>query len=77
MFGKKIGIDLGTTTVLVYIPKKGIIIHEPSVVAISLADAMAVGKRQRNVRTHRSIVAKRPLKDGVTLTITTGCYAIY
>ena len=35
MFQKKVGIDLGTTTVLVYLPKRGIIIHEPSVVAIS------------------------------------------
>lgn len=69
MFGKKIGIDLGTTTVLVYIPKKGIIINEPSVVAISIADrkVLAVGKEAKEMigRTPDSIVAKRPLKDGV------------
>lgn len=69
MFGKKIGIDLGTTTVLVYIPKKGLIIHEPSVVAISLIDkkVLAVGKEAKDMigRTPDSIVAKRPLKDGV------------
>jgi len=38
MFIKKIGIDLGTTTVLVYLPKRGVIINEPSVVAISKID---------------------------------------
>ena len=69
MFGKKIGIDLGTTTVLVYVPKRGIIIHEPSVVAISLVDkkVLAVGKEAKDMigRTPESIVAKRPLKDGV------------
>lgn len=69
MFAKKIGIDLGTTTVLVYIPKKGIIINEPSVVAISVVDrkVLAVGKEAKEMigRTPDSIVAKRPLKDGV------------
>ncbi|MFH1621345.1 MAG: rod shape-determining protein [Patescibacteria group bacterium] len=69
MFTKKIGIDLGTTTVLVYIPKKGIVLNEPSVVAISLADkrVLAVGKEAKEMlgRTPDTIVAKRPLKDGV------------
>lgn len=69
MFAKKIGIDLGTTTVLVYIPKKGIVLNEPSVVAISLADkrVIAVGKEANEMlgRTPDTIVAKRPLKDGV------------
>lgn len=69
MFAKKIGIDLGTTTVLVYIPKRGIIINEPSVVAISKVDktVLAVGKEAKEMlgRTPDSIVAKRPLKDGV------------
>lgn len=68
-FAKKVGIDLGTTTVLVYIPKKGIIINEPSVVAISLADkrVLAVGKEAKEMlgRTPDTIVARRPLKDGV------------
>lgn len=69
MFQKKIGIDLGTTTVLVYVPKRGIIVHEPSVVAISKADqnVLAVGKEAKDMlgRTPDTIVARRPLKDGV------------
>lgn len=69
MFIKKIGIDLGTTNVLVYIPKKGIIINEPSVVAISKADGkvLAVGLEAKDMigRTPDTIVAQRPLKDGV------------
>jgi len=69
MFAKKIGIDLGTTTVLVYIPKKGIVLNEPSVVAISIADkrVLAVGKEAKEMigRTPDTIVVKRPLKDGV------------
>jgi rod shape-determining protein MreB len=69
MFGKKIGIDLGTTTVLVYVPKRGIIINEPSVVAISKADksVLAVGKEAKDMlgRTPDTIIARRPLKDGV------------
>jgi rod shape-determining protein MreB and related proteins len=69
MFAKKIGIDLGTTTVLVYIPKRGIVLNEPSVVAISLSDkrVLAVGKEASEMlgRTPDTIVAKRPLKDGV------------
>jgi rod shape-determining protein MreB len=69
MFAKKIGIDLGTTTVLGYIPKKGIVLNEPSVVAVSLADkrVLAVGKEAKEMlgRTPDTIVARRPLKDGV------------
>lgn len=69
MFIKKIGIDLGTTNVLVYVPKKGIIINEPSVVAISKADGkvLAVGLEAKDMigRTPDTIVAERPLKDGV------------
>lgn len=69
MFTKKIGIDLGTTSVLVYVQKKGIVLNEPSVVAISLADkrVLAVGKEAKEMlgRTPDTIVAKRPLKDGV------------
>ncbi|MFA5935831.1 MAG: rod shape-determining protein [Patescibacteria group bacterium] len=69
MFAKKVGIDLGTTTVLVYVPKKGIILNEPSVVAVSLADkrVLAVGKEAKDMlgRTPDTIVARRPLKDGV------------
>lgn len=69
MFIPKIGIDLGTATVLVYVPKRGIIIHEPSVVAVTVADKriMAVGKEAKEMvgRTPDSIIAHRPLKDGV------------
>ena len=65
----KIGIDLGTTNVLVYVPRRGIVINEPSVVAISKADkkVLAVGKEAKDMlgRTPDTIVALRPLKDGV------------
>lgn len=69
MFQKKIGIDLGTTYTLVYLPKRGIVLNEPSVVAISLIDRqiLAVGNDAKEMlgRTPDSIVAYRPLKDGV------------
>ncbi len=65
----KIGIDLGTTNILVYVPKRGIVINEPSVVAISKHDkkVLAVGKEAKDMlgRTPDTIVALRPLKDGV------------
>lgn len=69
LFIKKIGIDLGTTNVLVHIPKRGIVINEPSVVAISTLDkkVLAVGAEAKEMlgRTPETIVASRPLKDGV------------
>lgn len=69
MFVKKIAIDLGTTTVLVYVPRRGIVINEPSVVAISTTDKkiLAVGKEAKEMlgRTPDTIVASHPLKDGV------------
>ncbi len=69
MFIKKVGIDLGTMNTLVYIPKKGIVINEPSVVAISIIDKkiLAVGIEAKNMlgRTPDTIVATKPLKDGV------------
>lgn len=69
MWHRKIGIDLGTTTVLVYVPKRGIVINEPSVVAVSKIDKtiLAVGKEAKDMlgRTPDTIVARRPLKDGV------------
>jgi len=69
MFVKRIGIDLGTTNTLVHVPGRGIIINEPSVVAISLMDkkVLAVGDEAKEMigRTPDSIVASRPLKDGV------------
>ncbi len=69
MFVKKIGIDLGTVNTLVYVPKRGIAINEPSVVAVSQRDGkvLAVGSEAREMigRTPDTIVAKRPLKEGV------------
>jgi rod shape-determining protein MreB len=69
MFETKIGIDLGTANTLVYVPKKGIIINEPTVVAISLTDnkVLAVGQEAKEMlgRTPETIVASRPMKDGV------------
>jgi len=69
MFVKKIGIDLGTTNVLICLPKKGIVINEPSVVAVQTEEnqVMAVGSEAKEMigRTPETIVANRPLKDGV------------
>lgn len=71
MFGmtKDIGIDLGTANTLVYMRGKGIIIREPSVVAVDkkLQCVRYVGQEAKDVigRTPGSIVAVRPLKDGV------------
>lgn len=69
MFLKKIAIDLGTTNTLVHIPKRGIVINEPSVVAVSINDRkiLAVGNEAKEMlgRTPDTIVALRPLKDGV------------
>lgn len=69
MFQSKIGIDLGTANTLVHFPKKGIVINEPTVVAISLEDnrVLAVGQEAKEMlgRTPETIVASRPMKDGV------------
>ncbi|OGY46542.1 MAG: rod shape-determining protein [Candidatus Buchananbacteria bacterium RIFCSPHIGHO2_01_FULL_44_11] len=69
MLIKKIGIDLGTTNSLVYVPRRGIVINEPSVVAISAADkrVLAVGIEAKEMlgRTPDTIIAVRPMKDGV------------
>ena len=69
MFTKEIGIDLGTANTLVYMRGKGIIIREPSVVAVDTRTDRAkyVGQEAKDVigRTQGSIVAVRPLKDGV------------
>ena len=65
----KLGIDLGTTNVLFYVPQKGIVINEPCVVALSASDnkVMAIGQEAKNMlgRTPESIIAVHPLKDGV------------
>ena len=69
MLIKKIGIDLGTTNSLVYVPKRGIVINEPSVVAVSVVDKkiLAVGAEAKEMlgRTPDTIIAVRPMKDGV------------
>ena len=69
MFIKRIGIDLGTTYTLIYVPKRGIVINEPSVVAVSIDDnkILAVGNEAKDMigRTPDTIKAVRPLKEGV------------
>ena len=69
MLGQDIGIDLGTATILVYIKGKGIVLKEPSVVAIDKVHnkVLAVGEEARRMvgRTPGNIVAVRPLRDGV------------
>ncbi|MBI5466986.1 MAG: rod shape-determining protein [Candidatus Kerfeldbacteria bacterium] len=66
---RRIGIDLGTTYTLVHLPGRGIVLNEPSVVAMSLLDkkVLAVGDEAKEMigRTPDTIVASRPLKDGV------------
>jgi len=68
-FTPKLGIDLGTTTTLVYVPGKGVVLHEPSVVAVSEIDnkILAVGNEAKEMigRTPDEIIAYRPMKDGV------------
>ena len=67
-FGQDVGIDLGTATVIVYIKGKGIVLREPSVVAVdrNSGDVLAVGGEARRMlgRTPGNIVATRPLRDG-------------
>ncbi len=69
MIVRKLGIDLGTANTLVFIPKKGIVINEPSVVAIAEDDnqVLAIGSEARNMlgRTPEMIRTYKPLKDGV------------
>ena len=68
-FSRNIGIDLGTATVLVYVQGKGIVLQEPSVVAIdtNTDQILKVGKEAQQMlgRTPGNIVAVRPLRDGV------------
>ena len=68
-FGQDIGIDLGTATVIAYVKGKGIVLREPSVVAVNNVtnEVVAVGGEARRMlgRTPGNIVATRPLKDGV------------
>ncbi len=68
-FVKKLGIDLGTANTLVFSPGRGVILNEPSVVAVSELDnkILAVGSEAKNMigRTPESIVTFRPMRDGV------------
>lgn len=69
MFSKDIGIDLGTANVLIHVKGKGIVLNEPSVVAMDRKtnEVLAVGEAARRMigRTPENIIAVRPLKDGV------------
>ena len=69
MFVKKIGVDLGTVNVLVYVGGRGIVLNEPSIVAISANDnrIVAIGNEARAMlgRTPENIMVMRPMRDGV------------
>ncbi len=69
IFSKKLGIDLGTANTLVFLPGKGVILNEPSVVAVSEIDnkILAVGIEAKEMigKTPDSIIAYRPMRDGV------------
>jgi len=68
-FSPKLGIDLGTANTLVFVPNKGIVLNEPSVVAVSEVDkkVLAVGNEAKEMigRTPDTIIAYRPMRDGV------------
>ena len=67
-FKQKLGIDLGTNEVVIYIPTKGIVLREPTVVAVSLTDKkiMAIGTAAKEMlgKMPESIMAIKPIKDG-------------
>lgn len=69
IFSRKIGIDLGTSNTLVHVPRRGIVLNEPTVVAVTVDDnkVVAVGSEAKDMlgRTPETIVASRPMKDGV------------
>ena len=69
MFGTDIGIDLGTATILIFEKKRGVVLREPSVIAVDLdtGNILAVGYEAKNMvgRVPGSIVSVRPLRDGV------------
>jgi rod shape-determining protein MreB len=69
LFGKDMAMDLGTANTLIYIKGKGVVLNEPSVVAINRdsGKTIAVGHKAKEYlgRTNPSILASRPLKDGV------------
>lgn len=69
LFSPRLGIDLGTTNVLVFVPGKGVVLNEPSVVAVNTETnkvvAIGVDAKAMIGRTPDSITAYRPMKDGV------------
>jgi rod shape-determining protein MreB len=68
MFSRRIAIDLGTANILVYVPKRGIVVNEPSVVAIDDQNKIvAIGAEAKEMlgRTPDNITASRPLQNGV------------
>lgn len=69
MLTRRVGIDLGTVNTRVYLPRRGVVIHEPSVVALGLDDhrILAVGDAARDMlgRTPENILASQPLREGV------------
>jgi rod shape-determining protein MreB len=68
-FSKKVAIDLGTANSLVYVVGQGIVLEEPTVVAVSVNDGkvLAVGKEAQSMlgRTPGNIKASKPMRDGV------------
>ncbi len=69
MFIRKIGIDLGTCNSVIFVPQKGVVLKEPSVVAVSISEnkILAVGAEAKEMigRTPEDIKVYRPMKDGV------------
>src|SRR4030043_422601 len=69
MLFKRLGIDLGTANSVVYLQGKGIVLNEPTVVAVSLSDkkVVAVGNQAKEMlgRTPGNIIASRPMRNGV------------
>ncbi len=70
--GTEVGIDLGTSNILVYVKGRGIVVREPSVVAVSDGDIVAMGEEAREMlgRTPGSITAVKPVQDGVIANFT-------
>src|SRR5271154_2156581 len=69
VFSKDLAIDLGTANTVVYVPNRGIVLDEPSVVAVKAhtKQVLAAGKSAKEMlgKTPESIIASRPLRDGV------------
>jgi rod shape-determining protein MreB len=80
---KRIGIDLGTSFIRIYIPKQGIIVNEPDVVALNVSTqkVVAVGSEAKNMlgRTHENLIASSPLENGVisSFKVTKQMLAVY